>query len=393
MKYAERTKGMKASEIRELLKITQQPDIISFGGGMPSPQSFPIKTVQKICKKVLKESGPRALQYGPTEGITELKKELIKRVRKRGIKCNENEIIITTGSQQILDIMAKIFLNPRDYIVVELPTYLGAISAFNCYQPRYIPIPMDDNGMKTDELEKRLKKSTNRVKFIYTVPTFQNPAGVTMSLERRKHLLRIAEKYQIPILEDDAYYDLRYSGKPFKPIKSMDKKGTAVYTSTFSKILSPGFRLGYVIGNEEVIRKIAIAKQGVDLCTNIFIQFIAYEYLKSGAIEKQIPKIRRMYKRKRDVMLRALKKYFPKGSKWTKPDGGMFIWATLPKKTDTKKIFPEAIKEKVAYVPGSAFFVNGKGQNTMRLNFSNADDKMIEIGINRLGSLIKKKLR
>jgi 2-aminoadipate transaminase len=393
MKYAKRTEGMKASAIRELLKITQQPEIISFAGGLPSPQSFPLKRIEKLCRKVLKKYGPRSLQYGPTEGIKELRKELIKRLRKRGIRCKENEIISITGSQQILDIIPKIFINPKDYIAVELPTYLGAISAFNAYQPRYLTVEMDENGMKTHELEKKLKKTRKKVKFIYAVPTFQNPAGVTLSVERRKHLLEIAEKYNIPILEDDAYYDLRYSGKPYRPIKSFDKKKELViYTSTFSKVLSPGFRLGFVVAREDILRKIVIAKQGMDLCSNMFIQFLAYEYLKSGGIEKQIPKIKRLYKRKRDLMLKALEKHFPEGSTWTKPAGGMFIWATLPKKIDTQKIFKEVVKEKVAYVPGSAFFVNGKGHNTMRLNFSNADDNKIELGIKRLGRIIKKKL-
>ena len=384
---------MKASAIRELLKITQQPEIISFAGGLPSPQSFPLKRVESLCRKVLRKYGGRSLQYGPTEGIGELRKELIKRLKKRGIKCKENEIISITGSQQILDIMPKIFLDPKDYVVVELPTYLGAISAFNAYQPRYLTVEMDDKGMKTHELEKKLKKTNKRVKFIYTVPTFQNPTGVTMCLERRKHLLEIAEKYNIPILEDDAYYDLRYSGKPYKPIKSLDKRGLVIYTSTFSKILSPGIRLGFVVAQKDVMRKIVIAKQGIDLCTNIFVQFLAYEYVKSGSIEKQIPKIKKLYKRKRNIMLKSLEKHFPEGSTWTKPDGGMFIWATLPKKIDTQKIFKEVVKEKVAYVPGSAFFVNGRGQNTMRLNFSNADDKKIEIGIKRLGKIIKRKLK
>ena len=392
MRYAKRTKGMKASAIRELLKITQHPEIISFAGGLPSPQSFPIKRVEKICRTILRKHGSRSLQYGPTEGIIELRKQLIKRLRKRGIKCKEDEIISITGSQQILDIMPKIFLNPRDSIVVEVPTYLGAISAFNAYQPRYVTVEMDENGMKTHELENKLKKNNKKVKFIYTVPTFQNPAGVTLSKERRKHLLEISTKYNIPILEDEAYYDLRYSGKPLKPIKSLDKRGLVIYTSTFSKILSPGIRLGFVVAKKDVMRKIVIAKQGIDLCTNVFVQFLGYEYLKSGAIEKQIPKIKRLYKRKRNLMLKALEKHFPDDAIWTKPDGGMFIWVTLPKKINTQKIFKEAVKEKVAYVPGQAFFVNGKGQNTMRLNFSNADDKKIELGIKRLGKIIKKKL-
>ena len=394
MKYADRIKKMKASEIRELLKLTQQPEIISFGGGMPSPDSFPIKIIKKISDKVLKEYGPQALQYGPTEGLADLRRVIIKRLRKRGIKCYEDEIIITSGSQQVLDLVAKIFLNPRDYVVIESPTYLGALVAFNAYQPKYIAIPMDNRGMITNELEKKLKGiRKSKIDFIYTVPTFQNPLGVTMSLERRKHLLEIAEKHDIMILEDDAYSNLRYSGKDMPSIKSMDKNKRVIYTHTFSKSLAPGFRLAYVVGEREKIKKMTIAKQGADLCTNTFVQYIANEYIKSGMIDKQIVKIRKMYKKKRDIMLRSLEKHFPRGCKWTKPDGGMFIWVTVPSKIDTRDLFLDAVKEKVAFVHGAAFRVDGKGHNTMRLNFSNTDNKRIDVGIKRLGNLIKKKMK
>jgi len=394
MKYADRIKKMKASEIRELLKITQHPEIISFAGGLPSPHSFPVKMIENITDRVLEKHGSKALQYGPTEGVKELRELLIKRMKKKGIKCSMDEIIMATGSQQVLDLAAKIFFNIGDYLIVECPTYLGALTAFNAYQPNYIPISMDQNGMKIEELEKKLKENKDKpIDLIYVVPTFQNPSGITMSLERRKQLLEIAREYNLLILEDDPYSELRYSGKPVPPIKSLDKHGIVIYTSTFSKILSPGFRLGWVIANEEVIRKIVVAKQGADLCTNTFVQFIAEEYLRSGLIDKQIPKIRKMYKRKRDLMLKALKKYFPKGSKWTKPDGGMFLWVTLPGHINTKKMFQEAIKEKVAYVHGVAFCVDGKGHSSMRLNFSNAEDNKIDIGVKRLAKIIKKRMK
>jgi 2-aminoadipate transaminase len=391
MRFAKRTKVMKASEIRELLTLTERMDVISFGGGMPNPLSFPIPQVKKIVRKILAEKGKEALQYGTTEGLTKLRKELIKRMRKYGIKCSLNEITITTGSQQALDLIAKIFLDPKDYVVVELPTYLGAICAFNPYQVNYIPIEMDENGMKTDELEKKLKrfKKIKKVKLIYTVPTFQNPTGITMSLERRKHLLEIAEKFGIPIVEDDAYRELIYDDKLLPPLKSLDKKGLVIYLSTFSKILSPGFRLGWVIANKKITRKIVIAKQGADLCSNVFSQYIAYEYLKSGFVDKQIKKIRKMYKRKRNIMLKALQKYFPPGAKWTEPNGGLFIWVELPKKFNTRKLFNKAIKKKVAFVHGAAFFVDARGKNTMRLNFSNSSDKDIVLGIKRLAKVIK----
>lgn len=395
MKYADRTNFMKASEIRELLKLTENPNIISFGGGMPSPNAFPIKIIESITKRVLEKHGAQALQYGPTEGITPLRESLIKRMKKtRGIKCNLNQLIITTGSQQVLDLVPKILVNLGDYIVVESPTYVGALSAFNSYQPKYISIRMDENGMRTDELEEKIKHNTDKtIKFIYTIPEFQNPAGVSMSSERKKHLLEIAETYDILILEDEAYSELEYTRKRLPPLKSMDKNDRVIYTHTLSKVLSPGFRLGWVIGSEEIIRKMAIAKQGTDLCTNMLVQFIAEDYIRSGFIDKQIPKIRKMYKKKRDIMLKALEKHFPDGSSWTKPEGGMFIWVSLPDKIDTKEMFADAIKAKVAYVPGASFCVDGSGKNCMRLNFSNTDDNKIEEGIKRLAKIIKERMR
>jgi 2-aminoadipate transaminase len=395
MKYADRTEFMKASEIRELLKLTENPDIISFGGGMPSPNAFPIKTVERITKKVLEKHGVQALQYGPTEGITPLREALIKRMKKtRKINCNLEQIIITSGSQQVLDLTPKILINPGDYIVVECPSYVGALSAFNCYQPSYIPIGMDENGMKTDALEEKIKANREKpIKFIYTIPAFQNPTGVSLSLERKKHLLEIAEQYDILVLEDEAYSELNYSGKSVPSLKSMDKSGKVIYTHTLSKVLSPGFRLGWLVANEEIIKKMSIAKQGVDLCTNMLAQFIAEEYIRSGYIDKQIPKIRKMYKKKRDIMIKALEKHFPEGSRWTKPEGGMFIWVSLPERIDTKEMFLDAIKAKVAYVNGAAFCVDGSGRNCMRLNFSNTDDDKIEEGIKRLAKIIKERLK
>jgi len=393
MKYADRTNFMKASEIRELLKLTEDPSIISFGGGMPSPHAFPIKIIERIAKKVLEKHGTQALQYGPTEGLTPLREALIKRMKKtRKINCTLDQIIVTSGSQQVLDLVPKILINPGDYIVVECPTYVGALSAFNCYQPQYIPIHMDEEGMKINELEEEIKINKDKIKFIYTIPNFQNPSGVTLSLDRKKHLLEIAEKYDILILEDEAYSELEYTREIIPSLKSMDKNNRVIYTHTLSKVLSPGFRLGWVVGDEELIRKIAIAKQGVDLCTNSFVQLIAEEYIRTGLIDKQIPRIRKMYKKKRDIMIKALEKHFPNGSCWARPHGGMFMWVSLPNKINTKGMFLDAIKAKVAYVPGSAFCVDGCGRNCMRLNFSNTDDDKIEEGIKRLAKIINEKL-
>ena len=394
MKYADRIKRMKASEIRQMLALVHKPGMISFGGGMPSPASFPVKKIKKIAVDVLNKHGPDALQYGSTEGYKKLRAEIVKKSKKRGIKCDIDNVIVTTGSQQVLDLTAKIFLDPKDYVFIESPTYMGALVAFNCYQPKYIGISMDDEGMVTDELEKKLKGIRRcKMDFVYTVPTFQNPSGVTMSLQRRKHLLEIAEEHDLFILEDDAYSDLRYSGKPIRAIKSMDKNNRVLYTHTFSKTLAPGFRLGYVIADKERIKKIGIAKQAADLCTNVFVQYIAYEYLRQGMIEKQLKKIKRMYKKKKNIMLKSLNRYFPEGCEWTKPEGGMFIWVTLPPEIDTRELFVHAVKNNVIFVHGSVFRVDGKGHNTMRLNFTNTDERKIKIGIERLGKLIKKKMK
>jgi 2-aminoadipate transaminase len=395
MKYADRTKFVKVSEIREILKLTENPDIISFGGGMPSPKSFPIRFIKKALNDILDKKGPQALQYGPTEGITPLREAIIKRMKKtRDIKCDLDQIIVTTGSQQVLDLTSKILVNPGDRVIVECPTYVGALTAFNIYQEHYIPVPMDKDGMRTDILEDKIRACGRKpIKLIYTIPLFQNPMGVSLSLERKKHLLEISEKYDIPILEDEAYSELIYSGKVPPPLKSMDRNDMVIYTHTFSKFLSPGFRLGWVVADPETIKKIAIAKQGADLCANMLVQFVAEEYLRSDLIDKQIVKIRKMYKKKRDIMLDALEKHFPDGSSWTKPDGGMFIWATLPKDIDTREMFPDALKEKVVYVNGAAFCTDGSGRNCMRLNFSNTDDDKIEEGIQRLAKVIKDRMK
>ncbi len=392
MRYADRVKGMKASEIRELLKITEHPEMISFAGGMPSPDSFPVNEIKKIVVKVLGKHGKQALQYGTTEGLESLREAIAKRMSKSGVKCSKDGILVASGAEQLIDLIGKIFINPGDYVVLENPTFLGAIVSFNAYQPRYIPIPVDENGMVTTVLEETLKKygKSKLPKFIYTVPTFHNPCGVTLSLERRKHLLRLAEKYKIPIVEDDAYSELRYSGRPLPSLKSLDNKGIVIHLRTFSKILAPGLRLGWAVADKKILRKIIIAKQGTDSCTNTLSQYIADEYLRSGLANKQIPKIRKMYKRKRNIMLKAMEKYFPEHTKWTRPEGGLFIWVTLPESINTKKIQKKALKEKVAFVQGSAFFVKNKKYNTMRLNFSNTDDRKIREGIRRLAKIIEK---
>ncbi len=395
--WAKRTKYMRASEIRQLLRWVVEGKVISFGGGMPDPKLFPRKELAEIASEVIIEKGDKALQYGPTKGISELREELNKFMREEGFKINGSEnIIIVNGSQQGLDILGRILIDPGDIVIVELPTYLAAINAFKQYEPEFVGIPIDDQGMITEALEdkiKELERKEKKIKFIYTIPTCQNPTGLSMSMDRRKHLLEIASKYDLLIIEDDPYSYYLYEKVDFKHLKAMDTEDRVVYMSTFSKILAPGFRIGWVAGNEEIINKIALAKQSMDLCTSPLTQYITYEALRKGVIKRHIPRIRGAYREKRDIMLKALEKHMPEGCKWVKPIGGMFIFAWVPKQIDTKKMLMKCIKEYgVAYVPGQSFHVDGSGKNTMRLNFTYPSKEEIEIGIERLAKAIKEEL-
>jgi len=391
--YSDNVRKMKSSEIRELLEVSQRPGVISFGGGLPNPGAFPVEDIKKIVNDVLDEEADIALQYGTTPGRIKLINEIISMVKKDGIKADEENVVITVGSQQALDLLGRVFLNEGDTVLLGSPTYLGGINVFRSYGADMVGVPLDDDGMDVDKLEERIKESKKagkNLKMIYTIPTFQNPAGVVMSEERRKRIVEIAEENNLLLVEDDPYGRLRFDGEALKPLKAHDEN--VVYLGTFSKILSPGFRLAYVIAPEDVTKKMVIAKQSVDLCTPTFTQSIAYRFIRDGYMERHIPRIIEMYKRKRDLMLDALEKYFPEGCKWTHPHGGMFLWATLPEHIDTKDMFKDAIKEKVAYVHGRAFYVDGGGSNAMRLNFSNPSDEEIAEGIKRLGKVIEKKL-
>jgi len=394
--YSDRAGKMRKSEIRELLKVTQDPEIISFAGGLPNPKSFPIDDLQDVVHNVLKNHGKVALQYGTTQGLRELRESIAKTSRKDGMDVDADDIIITSGSQQGLDTVGKVFLNPGDTAICGLPSYLGGINAFRSYEANLTGIPLDEDGMRIDILEEEIKnllKNDNIPKFIYVVPTFQNPAGVVMPESRRKKLVDLACEYDIVILEDDPYGKLRFDIDHIKPIKSFDDDGRVIYMSTFSKILSPGFRLAWMIASGELKRKMIICKQALDLCTNTFTQFIADDFMTSGSLDLHIMKIREMYKPKRDIMMKAMKKYFPEEHTCYKPKGGMFAWCTLPEGIDTETMFLDAIKQKVAYVHGKAFHVDGGGANSMRLNFSYSSDEQIEEGMKRLGHVIKGKLQ
>jgi 2-aminoadipate transaminase len=394
--FTARAKTLKASEIRELLKITRVPGMISLAGGLPNPQAFPVEIIHECIEKVFKNHIENALQYGTTEGLPLLRDVLSQRMKNnKGINCEPHQILITSGAQQGLSLIGYTFLEPGDTYISTAPTYLGALQAFSAFGANCEAIPLTEGGIDIDSLKRnieRLLRTEVIPKFIYTVPTFQNPAGVTMSLKHRKDLLKIASEYDLLIIEDDPYGELVFEGKPMPPIKSLDTKGRVIYLSTFSKILAPGFRLGWAIASDEIINKLTLLKQSTDLCTNVFSQYVAYEYIYGGYLDKHVKKIKDLYKGKRDIMLKALKKYFPKEAKYTIPTGGMFLWVTLPQRVNTRVMFQKAVANKVAYVVGDAFYPEGGHYNSMRLNFSYSSDEEIAEGIRRLSEVIKDEL-
>jgi 2-aminoadipate transaminase len=387
---------MEASAIREILKLVQNPEVISLAGGMPDPATFPTEELNEVVKQILAKNSACALQYSSTEGLTELREFILNWLAEAKEKAGLDNIMITSGSQQGLDLVSKVLLNPGDTLIVELPSYLAALNAFRSYGGEMVGIPMDDEGMQIDILEETLTKLKNdgkKVKFIYTISNFQNPAGVTMFLARRKKILEVAKKFEVLILEDNPYDKLRFEGEPIPSIYSLDNEGYVISLGTFSKILCPGLRLAWILGNKEIIEKLVIMKQATDLCTTVLNQLIAYEYCHQNDIDKNIESNVEIYRRKRNAMLEALDKYFPVEATWTKPQGGFFVFATLPEYIDTGEMFKEAIEENVAYVPGAPFFADGKGQNTMRLSFCFPSVEDIDEGIKRLGKVIKKRIK
>lgn len=390
------TTFLKSSEIRDLLKLTEGRNVISLAGGLPDPQTFPVEEIKKIVEDVLTNYPDKALQYTATSGVTDFKKELVNLSRLRGITgINENNIFVTVGSQEALFMLFNILLDVGDEVVVEAPTYLAALNAMRVRRPHFISVTVTERGPDLDELEKKVKSVVNngkRIKLMYVIPTAQNPAGTTMNIEDRKRVLEIASKYDFLVFEDDAYGFLVFEGESPPPIKALDKEGRVIYTSTFSKILSPGLRLGWVVAHEDFIREMELYKQNVDLHTPSFSQYIAMEAIRRGVIQNNLPKIRRMYREKRDVMLSAIERYFPANSRWTKPVGGMFVFAWLPEKIDTTKMLQKALQAGVAYVPGASFYADYSGRNTMRINFSYPKKEELEEGIRRLGSVIREEL-
>ncbi len=398
-RYAQRTRRMKSSAIRELLKLTQQPDIISFAGGLPAPELFPVAEVERASKIVLEKHGAQALQYSTTEGFLPLREMICRHTRRYGLYVTPENVLITSGSQQALDLLGKIFINPGDRILVENPTYLGAIQAWNAYGAEYVTVPCDEYGMRTDALEAALRSGP---KFIYVLPNFQNPTGATLALERRKQLTTLADQYGVPIIEDDPYGQLRYEGEHIPSVVALDSEyrgnnhatysGNVIYLSTFSKTLAPGLRLAWVVAPPGVIGKLVQAKQGADLHTPTFNQMVGYEVGKGGFIDRHVREIRKVYGERRDLMLGLMDELFPPGVRWTRPRGGLFLWVTLPEGLDAAEVFKVAVRRKVAFVPGAPFHAVGGGENTMRINFSNARPEQIEQGIARLADTLKEML-
>lgn len=393
--YSTNIKGMKKSAIRELLKLTQRPEIISFAGGLPAPESFPIEQLKEISCEVLDQDGTSALQYGATEGVTELRQILVDRYKAQGLNIELKNLVITTSSQQGLDLLAKIFINRGDKIIVGLPSYLGGLGAFNSYGGEMTGIKFDEKGMRADILEEKLtelKTQGIKPKFIYIIPDFQNPAGITMPESRRLEILAIAKKYDVLIVEDSPYREIRFEGKAQKTIYELDNSGQVILLGTFSKIFVPGFRIGWVIAHEKIVDKFVTAKQSTDLCTPTLNQKIAHKYIEKGYFDENLKGIIEQYHKKRDNMINAFKEYMPEGVKWTEPEGGLFLFLTLPGNMDAEILFKKAIEKNVAFVLGSVFHCDGSGKNTMRINFSYMPmDKTTE-GVKRLAEVIKEEM-
>ena len=402
-RYAQRTQRMTSSAIRELLKLTEKPDIISFAGGLPAPELFPVEELREAAETVLEQKGRKALQYSTTEGYPPLREMIVRHMARYGIVVDIDNVLITSGSQQALDLIGKVLINPGDKVLTENPTYLGALQAFTMYGCDYVTVPMDDDGLVVEKLEDGLRSGP---KFMYLLPNFQNPSGVTLSLQRRQEIIKLSDHYGIPIIEDDPYGQLRYEGEHIKSLVVLDSEcvqcnhdgkytGNVIYLSTFSKTLAPGLRLGWIVAPKEVIHRLVQAKQGTDLHSSTFDQMLAYEVGRGGFIDRHVHRIREVYGQRRTLMIKSLEQAFPDqslGVRWTRPQGGLFLWVTLPEHMNSAEVLMEAVREKVAFVPGAPFFPGGGGQNTIRLNFSNANEQQIVEGIARFGRVVTRAL-
>jgi 2-aminoadipate transaminase len=393
--FAERTRVMRSSAMRDLMEITARPEVISLAGGLPDTSTFPPATFAAQMTRIAQESSAEALQYGPTEGFVETKECIREVMRAEGMEPDLDDIIVTTGGQQAIDLVAKTLVDPGDVVIAEAPTYPGAVPVFCSYQAETLQVGVDSDGMRIDELEQvldRLAADGRRPKFIYTVPSFQNPAGVTMSASRRARLVELARDRELLVLEDNPYGLLRYDGEPVEPLYKLDGGDYVLYLGTFSKILSPGIRLGWLCAPPPVMEKVVLGKQAADLCTSTLTQYFVREYFAEGRWRDYVGDLCAIYRERRDAMLEALNTYFPAGATWSEPQGGLFCWATLPGYIDTTDLLAKALRESVAFVPGAAAYVDGRGGSSMRLNFSASGPDEIREGIKRIGAVVAEQL-
>ena len=393
--FAARTRVMTSSAMRDMMAVTARPEVISLAGGLPDTSTFPPETLAAITARIAQESSAKALQYGPTDGLPETKECIAEVMRAEGMRVDTEDVVVTTGGQQVIDLVVKTLIDPGDVVIAEGPTYPGAVPTFNAYQADVVQIDMDSEGMRVDLLEETidaLEREGRRLKFIYTVPTFQNPAGATMSLARRKRLVEIANDRELLVLEDNPYGLLRYEGEPLPPLYSLDGGVYVMYLGTFSKILSPGIRLGWVVAPPPVLEKINVGKQGADLCTSTLSQLMVQAYFERGDWQEYVQALTGVYRPRRDAMLEALGEFFPREAEWTRPDGGMFVWATLPDYIDTTDLLARALRDNVAFVPGQGAFLDGRGRSSMRLNFSASGEDRIREGIRRIGQVIDEQM-
>lgn len=390
-RYSKRMADVRSSAVRDLFAAATRPDMISFSGGMPEIRRVPVDSVIAAASAALRDSGTEALQYGSSEGRVQIRDVVVGLMAEVGVRVKHDNLVITAGAQQALDLLAKIFIDPGDTIICEGPTYLGALQAFSAYQPNVVCIPMDADGMRTDLLAEELKRLGPRgAKFIYTIPNFQNPAGVTLTPQRRRELLDLAREYDIPVIEDDPYGRLRFEGGHALPLRALDED--VIYLGTFSKIFAPGLRLGWVIAPRPILAKFLLAKQAADLCGSAFAQTTAERYFADTRWRKVLQDLTRVYAERRDAMVASLQEHFPAEAKWTIPEGGFFVWVKMPSFLDLKSILAEAVERGVTYVPGDAFYPDGRGRNCMRLAFCYVEPEKIREGIARLAEVLEDRL-
>ena len=389
MKFANRIDSLRASDIREILKITQRAEVISFAGGLPAPELFPVEEMKQISRLLMEESGRVALQYSTTEGYEPLRQKIAARIgRKFQTQASAEEVMITSGSQQALDFTGKLFLDAGDVVLCESPTYLAAISAFRAYQPEFIDVPTDDDGMIIEELE-RILATTDNVKLVYVIPDFQNPTGRTWSRERRRRFIETVSRYGVAVLEDNPYGELRFEGELLPSIKSMDREGLVIGTGTFSKTFCPGMRIGWLVAAPPVIEKYVLIKQGADLCTSLRNQMEIDLFMERFDFEGNLVRLTELYRQRRNSMVAALEAMMPEGVSFTRPQGGLFLWVTLPERIKAIELLKRCLEQNVAFVPGDSFFPNGGVENTLRLNYSNMPEDRIREGVARLAAAIR----